>query len=425
MDSTAIYEEGLFINNEYVKSLSEETLTVRNAYDQSILSSDIQVAGQADVDLAVKCARDAFQTWRFSPTRVRVEAMLNCAKIFESRSDEIAKLESICMGCPMMLATKVASTLSGYFRYYAGLVDKVHGETYAEDEDGLFKMILREPLGVCAGIAGWNATPIFAGLKIAAAVAAGNTVVFKSSEKSPLGTLYLGAIFKEAGFPPGVINLLSGGPTTGSLLASHMGVAKISFTGSREAGKKVQIAAATSNLKHVSLELGGKSASIVFSDAAFENAVLHNSRMFLLNNAQVCSAASRVLVQDAIADKFVSALRDSFRSASPGDPSDPETMFGPLADTEQASRVRSFIKDAESQGLQVVAGGSGQSSIENWVQPTIFYNPPESSAVYKQEVFGPVLTVNTFSTETEAIAMANNSCYGLAGKLHFISLGLP
>lgn len=200
------------------------------------------------------------------------------------------------------------------------------------------------------------------------------------------------------------------------MLASHMDINKISFTGSVKAGRQVQMAAAQSNLKQVSLELGGKSASIVFDDAAFGNAVLHNSQMFLLNSAQVCSAAARVLVQESIADKFIDALREAFKSASLGDPSSATSLMGPLVDTEHTSRVRSFVRSAEDQGCQVIVGGSQQNAATNYVQPTIFYNPPKTSAIYTEEIFGPVMTVHTFKTEVEAIELANCSSYGLAGK---------
>lgn len=200
------------------------------------------------------------------------------------------------------------------------------------------------------------------------------------------------------------------------MLASHMKIAKISYTGSTEAGRQVQIAAAQSNLKQVALELGGKSASIVFADAMFENAVLHNSRMFLLNSTQVCSAASRVLVHESIADKFVKALRESFEAVTTGDPSDETTFMGPLVDAIQTSQVQAYIKQAESEGIEVITGGFQETA--DFVRPTIFLNPPQDSAIYREEIFGPVLTVKTFKTETEAIDLANGSHFGLSSKCH-------
>lgn len=261
--------------------------------------------------------------------------------------------------------------------------------------------------------------------QIAPAVAAGNTVVFKSSEKSPLGMLYLGALFKQAGFPSGVINLLSGGAKTGAMLASHMDVAKISFTGSLEAGRQVQIAAAKSNLKMVTLELGGKSASIVFNDAHLENAVLHNSQGFLVNSAQVCCAGSRILVQEDIAETFVSALKDTFikLTGAMGDPSLETTFIGPLADEAQGSRVRDYIDGAEKEGIEVLVGGTRKHPTSQFVQPTILFNPNETSRVYTEEIFGPVVTIKTFRTEEQAIAMANNTAFGLSGKLSPICAG--
>lgn len=242
--------------------------------------------------------------------------------------------------------------------------------------------------------------------------------MFKSSEKSPLGTLYLGKLFKEAGFPPGVVNLISGGAETGALLAENMHVAKISFTGSLAAGRQVQIAAAKSNLKRVTLELGGKSAAVVFPDAQLENAVLHNSQGFLANSGRVCSAASRILVHKDVVERFVAALREAFvqLGVAMGDPSKETTFLGPLAGLEQDGRVRGYIRDAEEEGTKILVGSAEKHATGCFVQPTILLDPDTSSKAYREEVFGPVVCINTFESEEEAIAMANDTDFGLSGK---------
>lgn len=263
-------------------------------------------------------------------------------------------------------------------------------------------------------------------IQIAPAVAAGNTVVFKSSEKSPLSVLYQGALFKEAGFPPGVINLLSGAANTGSRMASHMDIARISFTGSLNTGRQIQIAAAKSNLKLVTLELGGKSASVVFNDAHIDNAVKHNCQGFLANSAQACAAGSRILVQEDIATEFIEKLKTAYIqiTSSVGDPALASTFMGPVVDKAQFSRVMEYIDGAKKEGTEVLVGGGRQGAKGQFIQPTILLNPDRHSRVYTEEIFGPVVMVKTFKTEEEAIEMANDTVFGLSGTFrnrHFYS----
>lgn len=268
-------------------------------------------------------------------------------------------------------------------------------------------------------------------------MAAGNTFILKSSEKSPLGIAAYGDLIKEvsallivsrhllinnrqAGFPPGVINILSGDATTGALLASHMQIDKIAFTGSAAGGRSVMAAAAKSNLKHVSLELGGKSPSILFDDCDIANAVQHNSEGFLRNSGQICFAASRVLVQEGIASEFLQALKVAFQEAADqmGDPAAAETLFGPLADQKQFDRVMQFLDEGKKSGVQILVGGERQGDKGTFVQPTVFLNPDVKSKVYVDEIFGPVITVKTFKTEEEAIELANDTSYGLGSAVY-------
>jgi aldehyde dehydrogenase (NAD+) len=275
--------------------------------------------------------------------------------------------------------------------------------------------------------------------KIAPALAAGNTFVFKSSEKAPFTPLLVAPLFKEAGFPPGVVNFISGGGLTGALLASHMDIDKISFTGSGFTGRKVQDAANKSNMKKVTLELGGKSPAIIFDDANIENAVAQyvlqlilsiaianvnrNSQGFLFNTSQVCAATSRVFVQKSIAPKFIEALKGAFKQsegAFGADPAEATTMLGPLADKLQYERVMSFIESGKKDsGAELLVGGDrieGHKGL--YVQPTIFLDAKEDSKIYREEVFGPVLNIRTFETEEEAIKLANDTNFGLSSAVY-------
>jgi aldehyde dehydrogenase (NAD+) len=283
----------------------------------------------------------------------------------------------------------------------------------------MYKIVEYVPLGVCAGICAWNGTHVLAAWKMAPALAAGNTFVLKTSEKSPLGAAAYGELIREAGFPPGVMNIIAGDGKVGAMLAGHMQIAKIAFTGSAATGRAVCIAAAKSNLKHVSLELGGKSPALIFEDADIENAVMHNSTSFLRNSGQICFAASRVLVQESIAPKFIEAVKKAFEDAAKkmGDPTLQETAFGPLADKKQLDRVMGFLRDGKQEGVQVLVGGERMGDKGTFVQPTVLLNPDSKSKVYTDEIFGPVISIKTFKTEEEAIQMANDTTYGLGCEI--------
>lgn len=389
------------------------TFHVRFA-DSSYLRSN-----KDDVDVAVDAAVAAYKTWRKTTPVERARLMNRLADLIIENVEELGRLETLAMGAPKFIAEHGARELAQSLQYYAGWADKIGGEVFPDSGDGAYRMVTYEPLGVCAGIAAWNATFLFIGWKVAPAIAAGNTYVFKVSEKSPLGALALGKLVVQAGFPPGVINFINGTGEAGGALASHMKVAKISFTGSTATGKKVQIAAASSNLKKCTLELGGKSAAVVFEDADIDNALGCLSQGFLINTTQVCAATTRLLVQDTIADDFIAKLKVRFEDAlaSFGDPSLPDTFAGPVADEAQFTRIMSFLDAAKEDGIQSLTGGGRHGTQGYFVKPTIFVDPPLSSAIYREEIFGPVLCVVRFKTEEEAIALANDSIYGLGASV--------
>jgi aldehyde dehydrogenase (NAD+) len=264
------------------------------------------------------------------------------------------------------------------------------------------------------------------GFKAGAALAAGNTVIFKASEKTPLGVLHIAPLFAEAGFPPGVINFVSGGGAVGAALASHMDVRKISFTGSAMTGKKIMIAAAQSNLKRVTLELGGKGSAIVFEDADLETVATNLSDNFLRLTGQICHSSSRLLVHENIAKKVLEMLKERYEMIGKGlgkDPMEKDTMIGPLADAMSLERVIKFMA-AGTEDAELVTGGERLGDKGCFVSPTIFMNPKSDASIYHEEIFGPVLTVKTFRTEKSAIEMANDTEYGLAASVYTRDMAL-
>jgi len=414
------YQTDQFINNEYVSATSGQKLSIHNPSDDTLVTDQVQVASEDDVNKAVAAAKAAFKPWAARPGKDRAACMLKFADLLEKHSEKLATLESICMGVPIANAAGVGRGPANLWRFYASYAGRIAGESYPPDGDGIYKIVQYEPLGVCAGIAAWNATHTLAAWKMAPALASGNTFVFKPSEKSPLGALAYGDLIKEAGFPPGVINIVTGAGSVGALLASHLQIAKIAFTGSAPAGRAVQIAAAKSNMKHVSLELGGKSPALVFNDADIDNAVEHTSTGFLRNSGQICFAASRILVQEGVAPKYIEKLKAAFEKARDrmGPSSEKSTGIGPLADKAQLDRVLGFLDEAKSEGVDIPVGGGRLGDKGTFVQPTVLMNPSTKSRVYTDEIFGPVVLVKTFKTEEEGIEMANDTTYGLGAAIY-------
>lgn len=393
---------------------------VHNPYDNKTVSDKVHFAGKEDVDDAVKAAHSAYRgAWGQIPGQERAKRMLALADLLDEHAPAISYLETLSIGMPVAMSRMMGSFLGSIWRYYAGFCDKLPGEFVPEGDDQFYKIVRYDPLGVCAGIGAWNASLFFLSMKVAPAIAAGNTFIFKSSEKSPLGALQFGKLIVKAGFPPGVINLLSGDGSTGMLLASHMNIHKITFTGSLETGKKVQTAAAQSNLKRVTLELGGKSPSIVFEDADLENALQHASQSFLVHSGQICVAPSRLLVHRSIFEQFLTQLKTRFEALAQasGNPESDATFLGPVVDEGQRDRILSFVKETQgAEGSIVLTRGATAKG--NFVTPTILKNPPLDSAAWTEEIFGPILCVRAFDTEDEAIELANDSKYGLSSCVY-------
>ena len=388
---------------------------VHNPYDDSLVSDSVHHAGQEDVNDAVSAALNAYNgSWGSMAGQERAKRMLALADLLDAHGAELAALESRAIGLPITMARGIAGFVGTIWRYYAGFCDKLPGDFVPEGDDRVYKIVRHDPFGVCAGIGAWNASLFFFSMKIAPAVAAGNTFIFKSSEKSPLGALQIGEMIVKAGFPPGVINILNGDGKTGALLASHVDIGRLSFTGSVETGKKIQVAATQSNLKRVTLELGGKSPSIIFEDADLDNALLHSSQSFLVHSGQICVAASRVLVHKSIVDNFVAGLKARFEAlaGASGDPSQDSTFLGPVVDAGQKDRIVSLVGKTQSGSPGVLLTG-GEAN-KNFVTPTILLNPPLDSAAWREEIFGPVVCVRSFESEEEAISLANGTTFGLS-----------
>lgn len=336
-------------------------MSVYNPADGTLVADDVPLCGEEDVDLAVDYAREAFDSgpWRDMSANNRRIILQKFAKLIVENADEMQYLTRITMGAPVSgFGAGEIQLAAATFEYYAGWIDKYAGECYPA-EDGFLKFVRHEPLGVCAGIIPWNSPLASVALKAAPALATGNCFILKPSEKTPFAALALGKLIKEAGFPPGVFQVLSGDGSTGALLSSHMKVKKISFTGSVATGRRIQMAASKSNMKRVTLELGGKSPAVVFDDCNLDNAATWCANALATNTGQICFAATRVYVQEGIYPKFIEAYKTALEATKTGDPNQESTTMGPLVDAGQFERVSGFIERAKENnaGGKLLTGG--------------------------------------------------------------------
>ncbi|KAL4951857.1 aldehyde dehydrogenase domain-containing protein [Aspergillus filifer] len=406
----------LFINNEYVDPQTADTFSVFNPRDNSLVSDKVPQAGADDVDAAVAAAEAAFPKWKAVSNSERRSILLKFAALVEQHSEKLGELTRITLGAPYNAFGKFEIGLCAQaFEYNAGWVDKFAGEAFPQ-ENGFMKITRHEPLGVTAGVVPWNGPIGTVGLKAAPALATGNCFILKPSEKTPFAALALGLLIREAGFPPGVFQVLSGDGKTGALLASHMRVRKVSFTGSIATGKRIQKMAAESNLKRVTLELGGKSPAVVFDDSNLDNAVTWCVNAITANSGQVCFAASRVYVQEGIIDEFTKRYKAALeeRASKINDPENEGTLMGPLVDKAQFQRVTGFVeRGQEANAGSLLTGGKRVGDKGFYIQPTVFTGVEPDSELYKEEIFGPVSILNSFKTEEEVLQKANATEYGL------------
>ncbi|KAK5045666.1 hypothetical protein LTR84_009035 [Exophiala bonariae] len=404
-----------YINGSYVEPISKDTYILRNPKDNSVVADAVPVGGSEDVDLAVSAAQAAFKgPWSTFTAAQRSECLRRLADILEEKMVDILTLDSLTTGNPVsLIPSREKNYIKANLLYYAGWTDKQKGDYYPAD-DGFVKLVRHEPLGVCVGINPYNSPVASFIIKAAPCLATGNVLIIKPSEKSPFGSLALAPLFEEAGFPKGVVQVVCGDGRTGAIFAKHMHVRKISFTGSIATGKKIQIAAAESNLKRVTLELGGKSPAVIFEDANLDNALTWTINGILARSGQVCVAASRVYVHRSIADKFIEAYTQRMKDAasSLGDPQDPDTVLGPLADATSFERVQRMIEKGKTEA-ELVVGGVQHGPSGCFMEPAVFLNPHPNAEIYKNEVFGPVAVIKTFDTEEEVLDLANDTEFGL------------
>jgi phenylacetaldehyde dehydrogenase len=414
----------LLIGGEWVESRSDKVLPVFDPATAKRIAA-VADANEADVDRAVQAARRAFDSgpWPDMLPAQREALLWKLAESIETHAAELAELESIDNGKTRAMAERVDVPASrNYFRYMAGWATKIEGSTFATSLSGapgtrFHTYSVREPVGVVAQIVPWNFPLLMAAWKLAPALAAGCTCILKPAEQTPLTSLRLGELILEAGFPPGVVNILTGaGETAGAALVAHPGVDKIAFTGSTPVGKLIN-KSATDSLKRVSLELGGKSPVIVLADADVDSVIGGAARAIFFNAGQVCAAGSRLYAHRKVFDRVVEGVSAAAAAMRLGPGLDATTQMGPLVSREQQERVLGLIESGRSEGASLVTGGDAPSHPGYFVRPTVLANVSAGMQVMREEIFGPVLVAQRFDDTDELAALANDSPYGLAASI--------
>jgi len=410
----------MYIGGQWVTARSSAARDIIGPADGKVIGT-VTEGGAEDVILAVAAAKAAFDegSWRRTTPNERAALLNAIADKLAARTEEFAALETLDNGKPLRDSTYDVYDSIDCFRYYAGLINKPSGQTYSVPNPDMHAMVVREPIGVCGQIVPWNYPLMMAAWKLAPCLAAGNTVVFKPSEVTPLSAVKLFEIMEEVGIPAGVANLVLGpGATVGQEIAENMDVEKVAFTGGTATGRKI-MTAATGNMKSISLELGGKSPCIVFDDYDMESAVDWAMFAVFCNQGQVCSAGSRLILQDTIYDAFLARMTERTRKIkiARGDVDGAE--MGPLVSEAHMNKVLSYIDIGKNEGARLLCGGYRIKDTDfadgYFVAPTIFADCTPDMRVVQEEIFGPVLVVQKFHTEAEAIALANHTVYGLAG----------
>jgi len=407
----------LYIGGAYVDATSGETFdTVDPATGETLAT--VQQASAADVDRAVQSARDGQREWAALTAMQRSRILRRAVEILRERNDELARLETRDTGKPIA-ETQAVDIVTGadVIEYYAGLATAIEGQQIPLRPSS-FVYTRREPLGVCAGIGAWNYPIQIACWKSAPALAAGNAMIFKPSEVTPLTALKLAEIYTEAGVPPGVFNVVQGDGRVGAMLAAHPDIEKISFTGGVETGKKVMSMAGASSLKEVTMELGGKSPLLVFDDANLERAADIAMSANFFSSGQVCTNGTRVFVQGNVIERFEALLLERVKRIRVGAPTEASTNFGPLVSAAQLQKVLGYIESGVTEGARLIAGGKRLTENHyaqgQYVEPTIFTGCHDDMRIVREEIFGPVMSILVFDDEDEAIERANRTAYGLA-----------
>lgn len=414
---------GLFIDNEFVASSDGSTIEVENPGNGEIICS-VHLASKEDIDRAVDCAEDAFNhRWSNISGKMKGEFLYKIADLIVKYSSELADLEAIESGKPKD-TNAIFDVLhsADVFRYYAGKAISAQDGKTIESELSKFTYTVYEPFGVCAAVIAWNFPMSTFAWKVAACLAAGNTMVIKTAELTPLSALFMCKIFQEAELPRGVINVTCGlGAVAGVHLSEHKKIHKISFTGSTGVGKLIQQSAAKSNLKYCTLECGGKSPLVIYEDADLEQAVKWAAFGIFFNKGEICTASSRIYVQEKLYDKFLTMYKDHVEEAYvQGDQFVPGVNVGPTVCKAQQEKILGYIESAKKEGGRIISGGGVPSTTNPkgyFIQPTIIADCTQDMTVVREEIFGPVVTVSKFTSDEEAIKLSNDSDYGLAAYL--------
>lgn len=422
MPGTLRAPEKLFIDGAWVDPVSEKMLEVVSPVTEQVIMRYPE-ASEADVDRAVAAARSAFDTgpWPRLTPRERAEFLRRIAANITKRLDDIALAWTTQMGAPIMLTKKLVGQNATLFTYYADLIDS-NSYSFSDERtraDGGRTVVVKEPVGVCAAIAPWNAPMVLMSYKIAAGLAAGCTFVAKPSPETPLEAYILAECIEEAGLPKGVFNLVPAGREVGDHLVRHRGIDKVAFTGSTAAGKHIA-AACAERLARVSLELGGKSAAILLDDADFKAALPSLMVYTMPITGQVCFSLTRILVPEARRQEFLDLYLGALGNVKVGDPADPSVHMGPLAMARQLDRVKGYIETGIREGATLALGGGRPDGLETgyYVEPTVFTDVRPDMTIAQEEIFGPVVSVMTYTDEEDAIRQANDSVYGLNGAIY-------
>ena len=414
MDLTRSYIDGAFVDLH-----SECAIDVINPATQEVIAR-VPDADAIDIDRAVRAARRAFESppWSDATAQERGRILLRLAEVVRANADHLARLETINNGKPIVEAEFDIADVATCFEYYGGLATKIHGDVIPVPDNAM-SLALREPIGVCGQIIPWNYPLLMAAWKIAPAICAGCTMVLKPAEQTPLTILELAKHFSDVGLPPGVVNIVTGEAGTGAALTTHPDVDKIAFTGSAEVGRIIMRSAADT-LKKISLELGGKSPNILFADADFEASVDGALFGLFINQGEVCSAGSRILVERPIYQKVLDALVEKARGIRLGNGLERGTKMGPLVNREQFERVRGYQEIGRGEAKLALGGGVARGADLDrglFIEPTIFYDADNSARIAREEIFGPVAVVMPFDDEADAIRIANDTDYGLAAAV--------
>ncbi len=411
----------MLIGGKWVDAVSGKTFETYNPATGEVLAR-VAEGDKADIDMAVKAAREAFESgpWPEMSPSDRGRLLWKLAELVDKHHEELAELETLDNGKPVFFSRIVdVPTVSDAFRYYAGWATKVEGTTIPISAPGAqyLAYTLREPVGVVGQIIPWNFPLIMASMKLGPALAVGCTVVLKPAEQTPLSALRLGELVLEAGFPDGVVNIVPGfGETAGAALAAHPDVDKIAFTGSTEVGKLI-LSAASGNLKKVSLELGGKSPNVVLQDADLEQAIPGSAMAIFFNQGEICAAGSRLFAHKSVFDKVVEGVADFTKSFHIGPGIDPANNMGPLVSKEQQDRVCGYLDSGSKDGAKAVVGGKKIDGPGYFVEPTVLVDVKPGMRVVREEIFGPVVTAIPFGDLDEVAGFANDSIYGLASAV--------